>query len=199
MCGKFVLPTRTRLGGKGGLELKRMNQILQQDVSTQHHLSDPPLHSLLLCLPAFSTRAHNAFVWGETGPWCYDLVVNCELLRGRWNNWSRRTGGLYLVSWSSGKQNSSTSLVGMVLIFSDLSAGMLSSRTVPRSGRRSEVLTISRYMKWSVVLERCWPPTILLSSTVAGTLSLLMVTARGPRFSSIPNQFWWSEGGGRGN
>ena len=118
-----------------------------------------------------------------------------QSLRGRWINWSRITGDLYLVSCSSGKQNSSTSLVGIVLIFSDLSAGMLSSRTVPRRGRRSEVLTISRYMKWSLVLERWWPPTSLLSSTVAGTLSLLMETASGPRFSSIPNQFWWSGGG----
>lgn len=100
--------------------------------------------------------------------------------------------GLYLVSCSSGKQNSRTSLVGIVLIFSDLSAGMLSSRTVPRRGRRSEVLTISLYMKWSEVLVRLGPIS-LFSSPVAGTRSLLMVTATGPRFSSIPNQFWWSE------
>ena len=78
----------------------------------------------------------------------------------------------------------------MVLIFSDLRAGMLSSRTVPRRGRRSEVLTISLYMKWSLLAVSCWLPTSLLSSTVAGTLSLLMETASGPRFSSIPNQFW---------
>ena len=53
------------------------------------------------------------------------------------------TRASYLESCSSGKQNSSTSLVGIVLIFSLLSAGMLSSSTVPRSGSRSLVRTIS--------------------------------------------------------
>ena len=110
----------------------------------------------------------------------------------------------YLVSWSSGKQNSRTSLVGIVLIFSLLRAGMLSSRTVPLSGRRSEVLTIKRYIQCSDWLLRWWgvwlPPMEVwpkedeeeLPDSI-GTLSLRMVTATGPRFSSIPNQFWCSE------
>ena len=163
-----------------------MNQILQQDVSTSHHLS--------VQVSTLYTLQWLCMTWD--GALCYDLVVSsAQLLRGRWINWSRITDKPHLVSWSSGKQNSRTSLVGMVLIFSDLSAGMLSSRTVPRRGRRSEVRTIRRYMKCSLVLGSWWPPTSLLSSTVAGTRSLLMETASGPRFSSIPNQFWWSAGG----
>jgi hypothetical protein len=48
----------------------------------------------------------------------------------------------YLESCSSGKQNSRTSLVGMVFTFSDLRAGMESSSTVPRRGNSSLVLKI---------------------------------------------------------
>ena len=95
----------------------------------------------------------------------------------------------YLDSCSSGKQNSSTSLVGMVLIFSLLRAGMLSSSTVPRSGSRSEVRTTSLYIQWSEC-EDCACVDPVTSSGLLGTLSLLMLTATGPKFSSIPNQFW---------
>ena len=147
----------------------------------------------------------------------------------------------YLESCSSGKQNSRTSLVGIVLIFSLLSAGMLSSSTVPRSGSRSLVRTISLsgkifratqkifgekqkifrqkqrqkqkifrqkqkifrqkqkyfstdlYIQWSELLGLVMLVSVVRRSCVAGTLSLLMDTATGPRFSSIPNQFWCSE------
>ena len=37
--------------------------------------------------------------------------------------------------------------------------------------------------------------SVVRRSEVTGTRSLLMDTATGPRFSSIPNQFWCSETG----
>ncbi len=96
--------------------------------------------------------------------------------------------------------------------------GMASSRTQPRSGRSSLVRTISLYMNWSrsgavgrtskggggASDEESWSSGVVGVVAagvgfavglvvVGGTFSLRMEMATGPRMSSTPNQFWWSE------
>ena len=105
----------------------------------------------------------------------------------------------YLDSCISGQTNSNTSLVGNALIFSDRKAGMDSSKTQPRRGRRSLVLTKTRYIHWSLpsfsgsILRGCrnWLAASL-PWVKGGTFSRRSEMATAPRFSSMPNQFWWS-------
>ena len=105
----------------------------------------------------------------------------------------------YLDSCNSGQTNSNTSLVGSDLIFSDLRAGMDSSKTQPLNGRRSQVRTNSRYIHWSFPYSlsgsmfRGWikvsepgrPPL----AEDNGTFSRRIETATAPKCSSTPNQF----------
>ena len=105
----------------------------------------------------------------------------------------------YLDNCISGQTNSNTSLVGNALIFSDLRAGMDSSKTQPRRGKRSLVLTKTRYIHWSLPsfsgsILRGWRKAwFSLPPVKGGTFSRRSEMATAPRFSSMPNQFWWSE------
>ena len=51
------------------------------------------------------------------------------------------------------------------------------------------------YIQWSELVGLVTLVSVVRRSEVTGTRSLLMDTATGPRFSSIPNQFWCSETG----
>lgn len=121
----------------------------------------------------------------------------------------------YLDSCSSGVTNSSTSLVGILLIFSDFRAGIASSKTQPLKGKSSEVRIRSRQMNWSLSNKLLlsmelkldevgtrplwvgpneteddsglWPAKVKV--VVGKSFSRRMEMAVGPRFSSLPNQF----------
>ena len=60
--------------------------------------------------------------------------------------------------------------------------------------QKQKYFSTDLYIQWSELAGRLVRlVSAVRRSVVAGTRSLLMDTATGPRFSSIPNQFWCSE------